>query len=168
VSKHKVIMAAVIILTVTALSCSLAQGASQVQYLSASEILNFLNRYDNERPIEQVKRELGETSKGPTVLEGDFGFATWYIARNELSIAMAYNQRTNTVKLISVAEYYADDNLRDRRFFLLIADYERIFSKPPVKKTFQEIAWDVGHGRVLSIKKERYPVSFGLEYSLGR
>jgi hypothetical protein len=143
------------------------EGAPQVQYLSAAEIRDFINKYIEERPLEQVKRELGEPSGGPTAIKEEFGFATWYKGKNELSVAMAYNQYTNMVRLISVAEYYADSDLRDRRFVQMTADFERIFAIPPIKKTGQEVVWDASDGRVFSIKMEKFPVSWGLVYYYG-
>ena len=149
---HKI---AVIILIAAALGFlfSPAEGASQVQYLSAAEIQNFINKYVDERPLAQVTQELGKPSTEPTALIGDRGLAGWYILKNRLSIVMEYNSRANTVKLQSIADFYDDDNLRERRYNQIAADFERIITMPPTRRTGQEIIWDVGDGWVFSVEK---------------
>ncbi|MCL2147400.1 MAG: ankyrin repeat domain-containing protein [Synergistaceae bacterium] len=147
---------------------SQAKGAPEVHYLSAAEMFEFVNKYSAEYPLERAKRELGEPKPEPTVLDEKrgFGLAHWYIAKNELSISMLYNQNTNAVMLLSAAEFYPNSDLRDRRFDQMAAGIEKIGNMHPTSKTEQEITWNLKNGKLLSIKKERYPISWGLLYSL--
>jgi hypothetical protein len=89
VKNYKTVLIALIILTTVASGFLFpAEGAPQVQYLSAVEIYSFIKKYIDERPVTEVIDELGEPTTEPTALIGEVGLATWYIMKNRFSIVM--------------------------------------------------------------------------------
>jgi hypothetical protein len=126
-----------------------SQARKQTKYLSAEEIHDFLKKYIDERPIEQVKRELGEPTSGwPSV-----PLATWFKFENRLSIVMYSFPERNTVKLMSIADGYNDSNQRERRYEQMITDFTRIITIPPTIRTVDKTTWNLGNGWTLSIEK---------------
>jgi len=117
------------------------------QYLSAAEIQNIINKYVKERPLAQIKRELGEPTKQTEEL------AFWFKENNGAMISMLYNSRTKMAKLVIITEFFKDSNQRDERYNRIIADFEKIHAAPPNDRIEKGATWYLKNGWGFDIVK---------------
>ena len=115
-------------------------------YLRIVEIQNTINKYVDERPLVQIRNELGNPASHES------GVATWYIERNGLYIVMNSDSRTGTAQLNELREVSQEQLPRDRRYTQAVSEFDKILNVKH-RNINNGVRWDLGDDWFFSITK---------------
>jgi hypothetical protein len=106
-----------------------------------------INKYIDERPLTQIRSELGNT-----ISEG-IGVATWHKEKNDLFIIMFTDSQSGTAKLKELMEVFDGQLPREKRYNQIVSEFDRILNLQH-SKVSRGAHWNFDDGWIFSITKE--------------